>query len=185
MYCGTIEYVQVIEFIVDVFYELKEASGFNGLLILVISGYNPDKLNQVKHTILKANLQDFVIIKSNIEYSKLIGLYKNAIALLIPLRKTVQDMARFPHKIGEYTASRRPIISTCLGEVAYYLHHMESAFLAEEYDVKKYLEMLLPVITNDDLLNEIGQKGYDVGIENFHYKNYGRPLSDFLSVTIQ
>ena len=57
----------------------------------------------------------------NVNHSDIPGHYKPAKALLIPMRPTLQDAARFPHKIGEYVASGNPMISNNFGEVACYL----------------------------------------------------------------
>src|SRR5579872_4156744 len=131
MYCGTIEYYQVIEFIVDLFGRLKKEGLFSGYLMLVVSGSNEDKMSALKTMIVAKGLGHYVQIKSNIDYNYLINLYRNAKMLFVPLRKTLQDIARFPHKIGEYTAAKRPILSTNVGEVAYYLDDMQSALLAD------------------------------------------------------
>jgi glycosyltransferase involved in cell wall biosynthesis len=135
--------------------------------------------------ILSKGLQQDVQIKSNIAYSDLINLYRNAKMLFIPLRRTLQDIARFPHKIGEYTAAKRPVVSTDIGEVAYYLDDMRSALLADNFDLDAYCNKLRTVIADDDLLNEIGSNGYRTGFEHFHYRNYEAPLFDFLNLKVQ
>ena len=83
-----------------------------------------------------------IVLKSNIAYQDLLSLYKRADVLLIPLRDTIQDNARFPHKIGEYTASKRPILSTNSGELKYYFKDGVSALLTEEYSENAYVEKL-------------------------------------------
>ena len=185
MYCGTIEYYQVVEFIVDLFGRLKQEALFSGYLILVVSGGNEEKMSALKTMIVAKGLRQYVQIKSNIEYSDLINLYRNAKMLFIPLRKTLQDIARFPHKIGEYTAAKRPVVSTNIGEVAYYLDDMRSALLADNFDLDAYCKKLRTVIADDDLLNEIGSNGYRIGFEHFHYKNYETPLFDLLKLKVK
>ena len=78
---------------------------------------------------------------SNLTNRALNDLYKNAIALLIPLRPTLQDEARFPHKIGEYLASGNPVISTNYGEVKHYFQDGHDMLIASRYDkelVRRY-----------------------------------------------
>jgi glycosyltransferase involved in cell wall biosynthesis len=185
MYCGTIEYHEVAEFIVDLFGRLKTEALFSGNLVLVVSGGTEAKISALKTMIVAKGLGQYVKIKSNIEYSDLINLYRNAKMLFIPLRKTLQDIARFPHKIGEYTAAKRPVVSTNIGEVAYYLDDMQSAVLADEFNLDAYCSKLRTVIADDDLLNEIGSNGYRIGFEHFHFKNYEAPLLDFLNSKLQ
>jgi glycosyltransferase involved in cell wall biosynthesis len=185
MYCGTIVYYQVVEFVVDLYRRLKEDGIFSGNLVLVVSGGNAEKMSALKSMIAAKGLGENVRIKSNIAYSELINLYRNAKMLFIPLRNTFQDIARFPHKIGEYTAAGRPVVSTNIGEVAYYLHDMQSALLADEFDFDAYYNKLKTVIADDDLLNEIGSNGYRIGLQHFDYKNYEAPLFDFLHLKVQ
>lgn len=185
MYCGTIHYFEVIEFIIDLFCRLKRETCFADTLTLVVSGSSQDKFSALRDKITNMGLDNCITVKSNIDYGDLIGLYKNAKMLFVPLRKTKQDLARFPHKIAEYAASKRPIISTNIGEVAFYFRDMESGILAGEYDIEIYFEKLHHIMSNDELLDEIGLKGYQVGFENFHYKNYGRPLFNFIKLNVR
>lgn len=184
MYCGTIDYYQVIEFVVDLFGRLRKEGLFSGYLLLVVSGGNEDKMTALKTMITAKSLGQYAQIKSNIEYSDLINFYRNAKMLLVPLRNTLQDIARFPHKIGEYTAAKRPVVSTDIGEPAYYLDDMQSALLADEFNLDAYCDKLRTVIANDNLLNEIGSNGYRVGFEHFHYKNYEAPLFEFINLKV-
>ena len=64
--------------------------------------------------------------------------YKNAKALLIPLRPITQDEARFPHKIGEYLASGNPAISTNYGEIKHYFKDQETMLIADSYQINDF-----------------------------------------------
>ena len=44
----------------------------------------------------------------------------NSEALLIPLRNTIQDIARFPNKLSEYVGVSGLIITTDVGEIKDY-----------------------------------------------------------------
>ena len=68
--------------------------------------------------------------------------YVGASALLIPIEDTVQDYARFPHKIGEYLASGNPIISTNYGEMKNNKVFVdeESVLIASDYNTELFAE---------------------------------------------
>jgi glycosyltransferase involved in cell wall biosynthesis len=51
---------------------------------------------------------------------ELLALYRQATALLIPLFADVRSIARFPIKIGEYLASGRPVVTSCIGEIRHF-----------------------------------------------------------------
>ena len=119
-------------------------------------------------------------IFSNIPFSELIDLYVNAAALLIPLRPTKQDAARFPHKISEYAATGNPIITTNYGEVAYYFKDGENALVADSYDISLFAEKMNFVIENLTRAKQIGQKGKELGMQKFSHIKYGPLLKDYL-----
>lgn len=113
-------------------------------------------------------------------------LYKNACGLLIPLRPTVQDRARFPHKIGEYVASGNPVVTTNYGEITKYFKDGESALIARNYDIAEFSRKMEFIISNPEKAQEIGWKGKQVGLDNFDYKQYGHRIKEFIdSITTQ
>ena len=171
MYCGTIEYLEVIKFILEVFAGLKLQKGYHGRLLLIISGSNVKNWEALRSILDREDYQDLVEIRSNIKHSELLSFYDGADLLMIPLRDSIQDRARFPHKIGEYTASKRPILSTNVGEMRSYFKNGISAILADKYSVDDYIDTLSRYLVSDELTS-IGLSGYQVGMENFHYANY-------------
>ncbi|MBE9466620.1 glycosyltransferase [Dyadobacter subterraneus] len=182
MYCGTIQYTDVILFLLDLFSELKNQISYPGKLVLIISGDSPTNYTTIKNRIKETGLQDHIIFFSNIPYNQLLSLYKGADALLIPLRHSTQDIARFPHKISEYSASGRPIISTRVGEVSIYFENTKSAFLAEEYSVESYLAVLQN-LNDKEHLTTVGNEGKKIGETHFHYSNYTEKLKSFIQLS--
>ena len=180
MYCGTIHYEEVIEFIILLFVKLRENNKYSGRLLLIISGNDGQNWDKLRSFIKTLSFQQDIIIKSNISHNELLSTYKGADILMIPLRETVQDIARFPHKIGEYTAAKRPILSTNLGEMKSYFIDGVSAILADNYSLKAYYEKLSVMLASRQLLDEIGLKGYAIGQNNFDYKEQGRILKEFI-----
>ena len=170
LYCGTSKYLPVIIFIIELYEKIRERKLYNGYLKLIIGANDPQSLEAVKGVINKSNYKENIILLSSIPYNELIASYKSADLLLIPLRNNLQDLARFPHKISEYTASKRPLISTNIGELKYYFKNNVSAILANEYTIESYIESLVNILSDKELLDKIGNRGYEVGINNFHYQ---------------
>ena len=170
LYCGTSDYLPVIIFIIELYEKIREKKLYNGYLKLIIGANNPQSLDVIKDIINKSNYKENIILLSGIPYNELIAYYKSADLLLIPLRNNQRDLARFPHKISEYTASKRPFISTNIGELNYYFENNVSAILADEYTIDSYIESLVNILPNKDLLDQIGNRGYEVGVNNFHYQ---------------
>jgi len=174
LYCGSAHYTEVIVFIIESFKKIEDKKGIK--LYLVLSG---EITTQLKKLIEKD--EDKIIIFSRLDYEKLICFYKNALALLIPLRNTKQDEARFPQKIGEYVASNKIIISTNYGEVKYYFKDMDNALIANDYDVVLYKEKMQWVILNRSKTKKLEDNAFESGRKNFDIASYYNPVKIFMT----
>lgn len=180
MYCGTIYYFEVIDFIMSVFTLLKENKKYQDGLLLIISGDHDSNRQKLDSLILDSKFKDDIVVKSNIAHDELLSAYAAAEVLLIPLRNTIQDIARFPHKVGEYTAAKRPIVSTNIGEIKTYFKNNESAILAENYSIEEYYDKLVGGLSSSAKMNEIGKAGYSIGLKNFEYLTQGKEIKKFI-----
>ncbi|MHA1381326.1 MAG: glycosyltransferase [Candidatus Helarchaeota archaeon] len=183
IFCGAAGYIDIIIFILKSFDLLDTQEKI--YLYLVVNG-NSDQLMTLKNEIRKINRRNYVKTFTNLSNKSLAELYMDAIGMLIPLRPTSQDHARFPHKIGEYTASGNPIITTNYGEIKTYFVDNETALIAKHYDIHEFANKMSFVISNPKKAKIIGQRGKYVGIKNFNYENYGKKIKSFiLSLKIQ
>jgi glycosyltransferase involved in cell wall biosynthesis len=178
MYCGTVHYLEVIYFILDFYKKIKEQNIYTGKLILVVSGDVQSYWDEFRSHLDNFTYKADVEIRSKIPYSELVGLYKGADLLLIPLRNNIQDIARFPQKISEYTAAKRPFISTNVGEMRAYFQHLHNAILATEYDTDSYVKAFQEAVSKN-LLNNIGEAGFQTGMQHFHYQSNCNRLTNF------
>ena len=106
--------------------------------------------------------------------------YRQALALLIPLRDTIQDRARFPHKIGEYLASGVPIVTTRYGEIEHYFTDGENAIVSKSYDLQEYADKMKYVLDYPAEARKIGEKGRELGKQIFDYRKQGTSLLNFI-----
>lgn len=126
---------------------------------------------------LTANIQRL----SGIPQNELYDIYKNAIGLLIPLDPdNLQDKARFSQKIAEYVSCRRPIITSCAGEIPYYFQHKHNAMIVD-YTSEAYAKAMIALLEDHDLGRAIGKNGYLTGLNKFNYITVGKELFDFYS----
>ena len=174
LYCGSAAYFEVIRFVLDAYALIHSTTA----LVLVISG-DLKWIGKVKRYIETNNIQQ-VTIKSNIPYSELVSLYKGSLALLIPLRPNLQDTARFPHKLGEYTASRRPIISSNIGEVKAYFKDGLNAFLCEDFEIEAYSQKMREAIEYPEKRELIASRSFDTGMKDFDYRKNSKELYQFI-----
>lgn len=180
LFCGAAGYREIIYFVIDSFSLLQENATS---LYLVINGSSED-LEEIKDYILKSGKASKIKLLSKLSEKELFGYYKHALALLIPLRPILKDIARFPHKTGEYLASGNPVVSTNYGEIKKYFKDNESMLLAESYEITLFAEKMNFVITNREKAKEIGLKGKEIASELFDYKNRAPVINQFLEQNI-
>jgi len=164
---------ELVDFTLKSFHKIENLAGFK--LYLVVSGGSTDMQN-LRRSVDSCPLASEIVILSKLPYEKLVSLYMSAKGLLIPLRPTIRDIARFPHKIGEYTASGNPIITTNIGEIKNYFTDMENALVAETYNINEFAEKLQFVINNPEKSLKIGINGKKIGLANFDYLVYGNKI---------
>jgi len=179
LFCGAANYKETIFFIIDAYEALKGHQASNVYLNLVINGNQAD-VAEVKSYIARSNRKDMIRFYTKLTDKQLSTHYKNAIALLIPLRPTFQDIARFPHKIGEYLASGNPVISTDYGEVKYYFTDMGNMLIAGEYDINKFAAKMQSVVDHPELAKQIGTEGQQKGLSLFDYQVKAPEIDHFI-----
>ena len=177
LFSGAADYTEVIEFIIDSFILLDHPSV---QLYLAIKG-GEHHLIKVREYINQSAGKDKIKIFSQLNEKQLYNYYRNAIALLIPLRPTVQDEARFPHKIGEYLASGNPVISTNYGEVKFYFKDQETMLIAPAYDIDLFSAKMKYILDNPAEAIKIGDNGRNVALRYFDHKIYGEKIIAFLT----
>jgi glycosyltransferase involved in cell wall biosynthesis len=181
IYCGRTSYFYIIDFIIKAFDFIQDSSI---RLKFVLYGRGKDS-ERIKAEILQSPKRDLIDVYSELEYGELINLYLNAIGLLIPLKSILKDKARFPHKIGEYSATGRPIITTNIGEIKYYFTDMQNALVAESFDFQLYAEKMEYAINHPETMTTIGDNAKQTGLKYFDYKKHGYPLMQFIEKTVR
>jgi glycosyltransferase involved in cell wall biosynthesis len=177
LFCGYAGYKEIILFIIDAFELISDPSYF---LYLVINGSENDR-QEIEDYIVTKSKKGKIKTFTKLSEKDLFTYYKNARALLIPLRPTFQDIARFPHKTGEYLASENPVISTNYGEVKNYFTDMENMLLAESYNVNLFAEKMQFVIDHPEESKRIGLAGMEMAAKLFDYRYKAEELDNFLN----
>lgn len=176
MFCGSADYVDTVKFIIDGF----ECSNSNSKLLLVLGG-SKSNLDILNYRINQSFFKEGIIVKSTLSKEQLWGYYKNALCLLIPLNFDQRDKARFPHKIGEYCAVGKPIITSNWGEIPTYFYNNENSILLESNDSLELGNAMRKIEENSELREKIGRNAFDLAINEFDYRLYGEKISKFIN----
>lgn len=171
LFCASLEYLEVIEFVVNSFN--KSLISKDKKLVLILSG----NINEIKR--LRNKWQECIIL-TQLPYDELISYFKEAYALFIPLRPIVSDIARFPNKICEYLASEGVIITTNVGEVSYYFKDALNAIVAREYTENSMVDCLDKLQNGKYNYEVIRKNGYELGKQLFDADSYVDDIQSFL-----
>lgn len=163
VYCGSIGYRAVIDFIINSYNKAGISEKCDLLLIISGNGYAIDQVRRL--------CNDNIQIVSKLPYEELISYYKGAKALLIPLMDKTSEIARFPNKIAEYLASEGLIVTTNIGEIPYYFQDGQNAVVADNCDIDSFSDKLKTIIEDVDV-TKIKEKAYKTGIKFFSVDSY-------------
>jgi glycosyltransferase involved in cell wall biosynthesis len=176
LYCGSTAYIDVCEFVLRSFALLDTPSV---KLHLVLNGPEKD-LTKCRQAIQRMRRRSQVTVFSDLPYPDLVRQYQNATGLLIPIRPNEQDRARFPHKIGEYTASKKPIVTTDIGEITRFFKNGQSAYIAHGYNVETYAAQMQRVLSDPTLARHVAEHAWRIGYEKFHYQRHSESIYSFM-----
>ncbi len=174
LFCGGAGFYEIIKLIVDSFRAINKQD----LNLYLVSNGAPHYVKRLQE-LIKDDPQ--IKLYQNLSNEDLYDLYLNAYALLIPLRNTLQDTARFPNKISEYLATRNPIITTNFGEIPKFFENGKNAFVADQFSIESYSKQLIRSIESPELSKKIGENGYHTGKIYFAYDQYVGSMEDFLN----
>lgn len=176
LFCGASVYFENINFIIDAFDLLANDQV---CLSLIIHG-REDQNKKIFNRISKSSKKKMISVFSDLTNEELFRKYKEARLLLIPLKPYKRDIARFPHKISEYTAARTPIITTAVGEINQYFKNDINAFISEHYNAVEFASKIDFSLNNIALSDDVSENAYQLGRTYFDYKAISKGLFDFL-----
>lgn len=176
LYCGSAAYSEVIYFIVEAFEGIND----EGVFLYLIIGGSKERKEEVFENLAKSPKSHLIRTFSNIPYEELVEKYLHATALLIPLRPTIQDAARFPFKVSEYLATGNPVITTNYGELKNYFVDGNNGFVADKYDVDLFKDKMMYVLHQPEIARKVGKKGLEMGYNHFHYAHQGDKIKTFI-----
>jgi glycosyltransferase involved in cell wall biosynthesis len=176
LYCGAASYQELIQFVLHAF----EKAEISDTPLHFILGGTQQELETAKNLLNRSSKSALCILFENLPHEQVPSRLISATGLLIPLRPTVQDMARFPHKVGEYLASGTPIVTTGYGEIENYLTDQETAYIATSYDANSFARKIEALVLNPLQAHKIGLSGRKKAEEAFDYRQHGQALLNFI-----
>jgi glycosyltransferase involved in cell wall biosynthesis len=110
---------------------------------------------------------------------ELLGLYRKARGLLVPLEVELNSEARFPTKLGEYLASGTPVVATSLGELPRLLTDGENAYLAPPGSARVFGQRIADLLRDPVAAGQVGIRGRGLAISELDYRRHAERLRDW------
>ena len=101
--------------------------------------------------------------------------------LSITRPSTIQTRAGFPTKLGEYYATKRPVLATNFGDMEKYFTDGQDILMAECGNPESIALKILWMLQNNEELELISRKGYDKANQLFGYKNSVKRIIESLN----
>lgn len=120
---------------------------------------------------------DWIIESGRIPFSQVAVNLSACNALLLPLRKTISNMARWPSKINDYLAAGRPIISTRVGEIEPLFHH-EIGLITEAHP-KAFANAMVEVAQEQEKAEYYGRQARALAEKDLNWERIVAKLENF------
>lgn len=101
--------------------------------------------------------------------------------LAITRPSTIQTRAGFPTKLGEYYATKRPVLATNFGDMEKYFTDGQDILMAECGNPESIALKILWMLQNNEESELISRRGYDKAKQLFEYKNSVKRIIESLN----
>ena len=155
-----------------------------GLQIKFISTGDPNMSphkDEINALIAKYHLENHIFFTGYISDNKLNEFLSKAKMVIINKYNTQQNHYCFSTKLGEYLAAAKPVVITNVGEAINWLENGKSAYIIDVENTKAMADAIVHILTNPDESRQIGIEGQKVCLHNFDYRNWSKPLVEFMN----
>jgi glycosyltransferase involved in cell wall biosynthesis len=129
--------------------------GFPRLKLFLSGNLNDELLNHINLQIGSINNLVFLGFLSEKEYFQTIS---SMDILCMPRNNSTHANAGFPFKLAEYLATGKPVITSRVSDIAYYVNDRD-AFIYNPGDSEKIESLIRHILTNPGIAKLVGEKG--------------------------
>lgn len=149
--------------------------------VLTGSINNASHPKELQQLIEKYQLEDSIEFVGYLNRDQIKEYLTHASLVISNRPKSQQDFYGFSTKVGEYLASGTPLLMTNWGEAVNWLESGKSAYITEPEDTKALADAIVHVFTHSDESRKVGLAGQKVCRKCFDYRNWSKPLVEFLN----
>jgi glycosyltransferase involved in cell wall biosynthesis len=179
-YCGNLSNKKDgVDILIEAFAMISEK--YRDLsLYLIGDSIDKDLIGNLKILCRDLKISDRVVFTGKVSLDEMPIYLNNATALALARPSSRQAQGGFPTKLGEYLATKNPVIVTDVGEIKKYLTDGVSAFISKPDSAEEFAKKIDDCLSDPQKASRIGINGYAVALKNFYYASQSDKISDFL-----
>jgi glycosyltransferase involved in cell wall biosynthesis len=160
---------------------LKETGMNVSLLVIGDTPFGNSLIPDLKIECQKLCIEDNVHFSGLVELSEVKKLLSECKILTLTRRSTVQTLAGFPTKLGEYFASKKKVLVTNFGDIERYFTKDKDLVIAETGNVEEVSQKIKWILENDTDAEVIAAAGYQRAKLLLEYKSSIKRIADIIS----
>lgn len=136
--------------------------------------------DEINNLITQYHLEEKIRFTGYLSDDELKDYLSKAKMVIINKFRTQQNNYCFSTKLGEYLAAAKPVVMTNVGEAINWLEHGKSAYIVEAKKTEELANAIVYVFTHPEDSRQVGLAGQEVCRQCFDYRNWSKPLVEFL-----
>lgn len=182
-YCGTISlHKDGVDSLIKAFNLFRR---FHSGYILKIIGRFEDKKaeDSVKGLVKQLSLDEDVDFTGMVMPNEIPPMLKGAKMLVLARPNNRQAQYGFPTKLGEYLATKNPVVVTNVGEIGVFLRDGVNCCMAKPGDEKDFAEKMAWIADHEVEAKELGERGWLLTQKEFSALEQSRRALAFMEVS--
>jgi glycosyltransferase involved in cell wall biosynthesis len=156
------------------------AKNKNDIQLLII-GKNNQWIEEYINTNVPENLQSKITITGFLSKKEVEKQLAKCTILVNPRKSSQFAQAGFPTKLGEYFATKKPVVSTATGDIAKYFANTNNLIVVEPNNPDSIANGIQFLIDNRPQAEQIGINGYNWAFENLDYEKNTLKVINFIN----
>ncbi|GAB6095180.1 hypothetical protein JCM14469_14320 [Desulfatiferula olefinivorans] len=180
LWCGMVDgYRRDVLFLVDALAALTSPEGQAAALVVVGPCSEPMRQTLKDHAHMNGIDPDRVMVRGYVSEGELRGWCVSAQALLMPLWDDDRSRTRFPTKLGQYLAARRPVVTAPVGDVTGILPD-DAAYYYQPGSVRSLAGVLDRCLSDPKDAESRVRRATRIGLPRLDYRLYGPDLRSLI-----
>lgn len=154
---------------------ISESNSLKRMPFFILAGAGTEK-NAVLSKISKEGLTGFIVILDKLPYNEIHKLYNICNIFVLPSKATKKWEEQFGMVLVEAMACGKPVVSTESGSIPEVIQ--DAGLLCQPGNAESLAEKFKPLINNESLRKELGEKARKLALERYNCKKIAESLAE-------